>query len=78
MQYQSNPLSMMQDQDMMDIFSSIMQEMGNKDTTIVQADEETDTDSDTDDSEFDSDDNDSDDNESSDENTSKDEDIANV
>lgn len=53
MQYQSNPLGMLQDAEMMEIFSSIMQEMGNKDTNnddIVQIMSD---DDDTDDSELD-------------------------
>ena len=33
MQYQSNPLSMLQDQEMMEIFGTIMQEMGNNNTS---------------------------------------------
>ena len=57
MQYQSNPLGMLQDAEMMEIFSSIMQEMGNKnndDTDILEimSDDE-DTDEDTEDSELD-------------------------
>ena len=67
MQYQTNPLAMLQDSEMMEIFSSIMQEMGtgnqNSDSTnqefdqiqIMSDDDETDedldSDTDTDDSE---------------------------
>jgi stress-induced-phosphoprotein 1 len=56
MQYQSNPLGMLQDSEMMEIFSSIMQEMGNKndenaEIIEIMSDDE-DTDEDTDDSEL--------------------------
>ena len=57
MQYQANPLSMLQDSEMMEIFSSIMQEMGcknnnNSDVVEIMSDDE-DTEEDTDDSELD-------------------------
>jgi hypothetical protein len=52
MQYQANPLSMLQDSEMMEIFSSIMQEMGSKNTNhsdvveIMSDDDDTEEDSD--------------------------------
>lgn len=52
MQYQNNPLAMLQDSEMMEIFSSIMKEMGNQNTDdsdiiqIMSDDEDTDEDTD--------------------------------
>ena len=57
MQYQANPLSMLQDSEMMEIFSSIMQEMGSKNTNhsdVVEImSDDDDTEEDSDDSELD-------------------------
>ena len=53
MQYQSNPLSMLQDKDMMEVFGTIMQEMGNtsnnnqdQEPQIMTDDDDTDSDED--------------------------------